>query len=621
MGREKVVMLVTWALAALACALGAAAPAAGPQTGFGPELVDLARIASTAALAVTLMLGPGVAWRALGGRPIGLGFLALPGLAMLAAVGGLCWALAGSIAPKTLAFACCAPLLGLLLGILVASGPEDVFDPEEQRALAITSLALVLAVAKSLWSIGPAGEFLGGTISRTLNPEGRPDSRISYHVVQLIANGAHPYGSAANALFAPYNFSSRGPLPGMGTAPIVFLSGGRPPLTLPEQPWRPFDAQGFMGFRIAMITFSCTVFLALWELVKRLGGLPAARLALLLGVSTPFLYADLWFTWPKLLAAGFVLLAAILLIERKSFRSGLAVGAGFLVHPSALGGLFGLGPISLWPLRGASWKRPRILSAVLLAAGTAIAVLFWRKVNGPHLAQDQFFEYVKQAFPNYHPSLLEWIRFRLHSLANTLVPLYLPIADAGNVSTNVVGGGSPPVVQFFFQYWTSVPFAFGIVFLPMLLMSLWRALRRWTWPVTATILLPLAAFTVYWGASSSGLLREGMQAWVLAVIAVIALQQAAADFPWFRSTPARVVLALRVLEVLALALGATLGTHGFDPLGDAYRLDDLGALLTIVLASLVLARLVWSETEPTRGKEPGAPPGDAGAGGGSIGIS
>ena len=250
----------------------------------------------------------------------------------------------------------------------------------------------------------------------------------------------------------------------------------------------------------------------------------------------------------------------------------------------------------LWPVRGASWRRPQIVSALLLLAGTALAVLFWREVNGPHLLQDQFFEYVRQAYPDPYPSAIEWLRFRAHSLANTLVPLYLPLADGDNVSINTVGGGSPAVVHFFFQYWTAVPFAFGIVFLPMLLLSLWRALRRWTWAVFATILLPLAAFCVYWGASSSGMLREGMQAWVLAVIAAIALQQASAGFPWFRSLPARVVLVLRAAEVLALAVGATLGTHGFDPLGGEYRLNDALALLTVVLAAGGIAYLVWAGT-------------------------
>lgn len=600
---ERCVLLGIWALAVAACLLGALAPpSGGPQTTLGAEVVALLRILGTAALALTLMLGPGIAWRAMRARPLGLGFLALPGLMIAAAIGGLTWLLAmdGGADARTVAFAGCAPVLGAVFGALIAAGPRDLLEPEEQRALGLTSLALGFAIARSLWSLGPADEFLGGTVSRTLISEGRPDSRISFHVVQLVANGAHANGIVANTLFAPYNFSSRGPLPGLATAPIVLLSGGSPPPVLPEAPWRPFDAQGFMAFRIAMIAFSCSAFLALWDLVRRLGGLAAARFALLLAVATPFIYADLWFTWPKLLAAAFVLLAAILVIESKAFRGGLAVGLGFLVHPSALTGLFGLCPISAWPIRGASWKRPRILQAALLVLGTGLIVLFWREVNQPFLRQDQFFEYLKQAYPHYDPTAAVWLRFRATSVANTLVPLFVPLANGDNISINTPGGSSPGVVRFFFQYWTSVPFAFALVFLPMLAWSLWRAWRRWAWAVTATIVVPFAAFAVYWGASSSGMLREGLQFWVLAVLAVVALQQASAGFPWFRSLPARIVLALRAAEVLAMALAASLAAHGFDPLGSEYRLTDAVALAALLGLSAATAWVVWRGTAPDR---------------------
>jgi hypothetical protein len=83
---------------------------------------------------------------------------------------------------------------------------------------------------------------------------------------------------------------------------------------------------------------------------------------------------------------------------------------------------------------------------------------------------------------------------------------------------------------------------------------------------------------------------------------VIALQQASAGFPWFRSVPARAVLVLRAAEVLALAVGATLGTHGFDPLGAEYRLDDVVALLALVAAAAAIAGLVWSGTAPGEGE-------------------
>ncbi len=595
--RERAAMLAVWAAAALACLLGALdPPRAGGHGSATGQLLDLVRVLSTTALAITLLLGPGILWRALSERRVGLAFLPLPGLGLLVLTACLAWALSTSVDPRLACFAVLAPTLGLLLGGLLGGGPEDMLDREERRALLVVALALGLAVGRALWSLGPVGELYEGTISRTLVPEGRPDSRIPFLVPEMIANGGHPYGEAASALFAPYNFSSRGPLAGLATTPVVLMSGGSPELNLPEAPWRPFDPQGFMAFRLAMMTFTCTVFLSLWELVRRLGGIRAARFALVLGVSTPFLMADLWFTWPKLLGASFVLLAGLYVVERRPFRGGLLAALGYLTHPSALLGMSAVGLLSLWPLRGASWKRPDLRAALLLAAGLAVGVVGWRLVNGSHFMQDGFLDYVFQAYPEFRPSLNAWIEFRLTSLGNTYVPLLLPLAHGHDISINAIGTISPGVVHFFFQPWTGVPFGFGIVFFPLLLISLWRAGRRWPWPVFAVVVVPAVSFAVYWGASLSGMLREGMQSWALALLAVVALQQAAAGFPWLRSAPIRVLLSLRGVEVLALAVGATLGTRHFHLLSDGFPLVDAVAVATILACSLGIVGVVWSET-------------------------
>jgi hypothetical protein len=589
-------MLGVWAAAALACLLGALDPPEANLTpGLGRELLDLVRVLTTACLAITLLLGPGLLWRATG-RSLRLAFLPLPGLALLAATAGLAWWLADTVDPQLACFAVLAPILGVMLVALLRLGPEDLLDGEEQRVLLIVSLALGLAIGRSLWSLGPEGELFEGTISHTIVPEGRPDSRIPFLLPELVNTGGQAYGGPATELFAPYNFSSRGPLAGLASTPIVLMSGGNPELVAPEQAWQPFDPQGFMAFRLAMLTFSCTVLLSLWQLVRQLGGARAARLAVLLGVGTPFLFADLWFTWPKLLAASFVLLGAILLLERRPLRSGLAVGVGYLMHPSALIGLSALLPLALWPLKGANWRRPRLLPAALLTLGAGAFVLFWRLVNGDNYIQEGFLEYVVAANPDYHPPLGDWLYFRINSLADTFVPLYLPLFQGDDISINMDGGGSPAVVHLFFQPWTSFPFAFAIAFLPMLLSSLWKALRRWPWGFTATILIPAAVFAVYWGASRSGMLREGMQSWVLAVLAVVALQQAAAGFPWLRSTVCRAVLSLRGLEVLALAVGATVGTRGLSGMTGDFALVDAFAIATVVACSLAIVALVWVET-------------------------
>jgi hypothetical protein len=601
-GRERAVMLCLLALAGLACLLGLLkAPSSGPHDG-AEQALDLIRVLSTVSLVVVLLFGPGIAARALSRRlgNAGLAFLPLPGLGLLVATGGLAWALAGEVHPNVTCFALLAPALGLLLGCLLVAGPAELLDAAERRCLLIAGAALGLAVARALWSLGPEGELYAGTISRTLEVGDRSDSRISFIVPQLVAHDAGPYSRLATSFFFPYDFSSRGPLPGLASTPIVFLTGGRPPATLAEQPWNPFDPQGFMAYRLAMMAFACTALVSLWDLVRRLMGGAAARFALLLAATTPFLLHEAWFTWPKLLAASFVLLAGICAIQGRPLRAGLLAGVAYLMHPVALISLPALALIILWPLRGASWRRPRIGRLLAFAAGLGAFLLAWRLINGDHFTQGVFTDYLAQAGTDLDPGARSWLSFRLDSLANTLVPLFLPLSSGDNAAINIVGGTSPTSVHFFFQYWNTLPFGLAIVFFPLLLLSLWRAAQRWPWPVAATVVVPFAAFATYWGASSTGMMREGLQAWALTLIAVVACQQAAAGFPWLRSRPVRALLALRAAEVLAMAVWPMLVSRQIL-LGDSFALTDAIALLAMAAFSAALGALIWSSTPTNLG--------------------
>jgi hypothetical protein len=270
------------------------------------------------------------------------------------------------------------------------------------------------------------------------------------------------------------------------------------------------------------------------------------------------------------------------------------------MHPSALLALAGIGLLALWPLRGADWKRPDIKALIMLGIGVAISLLAWRLVNGHHYDQNGFLEYFREAGSEAHPGAGAWLDYRLGSLGNTTVPLMLPLFYASNHSINVFGGQSPPVIHFFFQYWAGVPFGLAIIFFPMLLVSLFRAAKRWPWPFFAVVVAPLVLFTAYWGSSVTGMLREGMQSWVFALLAVVAVQQAAGGFGWLRSAPARAVLALRAVEALVAVVGMTLGTNGFELLSDKLTVNDLAAVALMLGCSLGMAWAIWRTRTPAQ---------------------
>jgi hypothetical protein len=603
--RERAAMLGVCVLALLACVLGATAPpSAHPHESPGQQALDMVRVVSTAALAATLILGPGIVWRARRGwRRVDLGFVPLPGLALLAVTGGLAWALAGEVAPRLVCFLALIPVLVWLLGSVLRMEAGAMLQAEERRVLLVVGCVLGLAVARAMWSLGPSGELYAGAVSRTLEVGDRSDSRISFHVVQLVTHGTAPFSALGRAYFFPYDFSSRGPLSGIASAPVVLLAGGRPPTGLPNQAWAPFDQQGFMAYRLAMMAFASTAFLSLWTLTRHLGGRTAARLALLLAATTPFLVHEVWFTWPKLLAASFVLLAFASVIAGRPLLAGVLIGIGYLVHPVALLFLPPLALLALWPLVGARLRRPRLKQALLVAAGAAVFLVSWRLVNGSHYSQSDFLDYLTAAgsqthsYLPIHVTLGTWLSDRLESVGNTLVPMELFLFSADAPQINVFGGSSPGVIHFFFQYWGSLPFGIGILFFPLALLSLWRACRRWTWAVVVTVVLPFVGFAVYWGSFNTGMLREGLQPWILMLIAVIALEQRHEGFAWLRSPATRAILALRSAEVLAVAMVPTLATR-HRLLDQHFALTDTVALLAMVAFCGCLGALVWSERGP-----------------------
>ncbi len=610
-----------WAIAVLGCLIGLAIrPSANLDPGVGAQLFGLVRVLTTTVLAIVLVLGPGIALRAATRHRLQLGFLPLPGLALLAATGGVAWAvgLLGWAHPRIV---CAAIQLTVLacLPIAVARGDgAEVLSDEEWRILVLVAAPLGIAIARSLWSLGPAGELYGGTIYRTLEVGDRPDSRISFHVVQLVANANTPYGPVAHSYFSPYSFSDRGPLAGFASTPIVMLSGGRPPVVVGAETWLPFDPQGFMAYRLAMMTFAATAFMSLWTLTARIAGDTAARLAVLLAATTPFLVHEIWFTWPKMLAASLVLLAAVSVLERRPLVAGVLVGVGYMVHPLALLSVPALLLLALWPHAARHLHRPRLMPAIMLAFGLGVFVITWRLANGSHYTQSAFQDYLKQAgstrtLAGDPVTLSAWISDRLVSIGNTLVPLRLFLLSAHDQEINSAlqtcfpfcTGGSPWVVHFFFQYWTTLPFGLGIVFFPFLLSNLWRAFRRWPWAILATVVVPFVAFAVYWGAASTGLLREGLHAWVLTLFVVIGAQQRACGFPWLRSSLVRAVLATRPLGVLLVAVLPTVVTSRRVVAGHFVLTDSLAVIAMLALATY-LGAAVWREkasspAEPTAG--------------------
>ncbi len=577
--------------------LGVSAPFHEGRHTLTWSLEVLGRFALAVGAAVTALAGAGLAWRwqvraRCGGEEPGgwasLAFVPLPGAAWLVGTALLAWRLAPGVNPAWVSAVGLAPLFGFCAGVFARAPGRTLASATEWRVLGVAGLVLAVALTKASVSVGPAGELYGGTVSRTLEVGGRSDSRIAFHTVQLVAHGTPPFSPVGRGYFAPWGFSSRGPLLALASAPLVLATGAQVPVTMPDQPWLPFDPEGFTAYRLAMMALGAAALLPLFAAAGALlGGDQRGLRAVALAALTPFVVHEVWFTWGKLPTAGCLAAAVYGLANRRFGAAGACVAVGYLCHPLALLYLPFLGLGALWRAATAGEGDPLRRGGRALAAGVrfvvpvGLALGFWRWVGRGEDGQGQGF------FLNYlfGPSTWQafdfgvWARHRGESLLNTLFPGWLFFVNSGEPEMNALDHPSPPVVRWFFLYWNTLPFGLGIV-------GFWTLCRRWGQVARARPgvfalagVAPFALFAIYWGAAATGLMREGLHPWVLSLLVLAAAAATGTGKgvgPW--------LLAGRGVEVLALAWLPTLRTSPLLP-RPAYAWVD-GTMLALNLAAL-----------------------------------
>ncbi len=477
------------------------------------QLWPLLQLGATTCLALTLLHGPGLLWLRRRERPpSALAFAIVAGPLLLAGLGLTCWLLGGVVAPAKLAR---IGIGGLLAGMGVFMFRTRAAAPLPAGAgavLAAGTLLAAFAVAKANLSLGPAGELFGGTVSRTLAVGGHSDSRTSYHIVQLVASHAGPFSAQAESHYSPWSFANRGPLGGLIAAPVVLALGADPRIDAVNHPWAPFDRQGFATYRITQIVLAAlaawAVFGAAAAVLPAAGALFTASVVLL----APFYVHELYFTWPKLATAAFVLLGFVLAVARRPLAAGGALGLAYLFHPLAL---FSLPFLGLWILVRA-WRdgagARRLAAPALFTAGVLPLVIPWvllgRLAPLRTGSQTVFLDYFRLSNGKLESAASAWWLSRWENFGNTFVPFHLFTVDRAHESINSVYAPSDPWVQAAFLYWNTLPFAVGLPAFVLLLAAVAAVARRAPAVVAVAFAGPALFLVAYWGAASSGLMRH-----------------------------------------------------------------------------------------------------------------
>lgn len=557
------------------------------------QLMSVLRIILSVFAAMTLIFGPGLAMRTYlrdDSLLRAAAFIPLPGILISATCGLVCWRAAPQISPQIISTA--FALISLFFCAYVLETRGSIVSKAQWKLFGIVFVVILIATARGSYSVGPYGEMYGHTISRTLDAGGRPDSRIQYHVVQLVGNGLKPYSTAGSKYFYPWSFSSRTPLGGLAAAPLVFLAGGRPPLEMPLQAWSPFDCEGFAVYRIAMIVMASACLFGMFSAALALAGEAAAVFSVLLMSMTPFFIHEVYYSWPKLAAAGLVMTALYTVIARGPRLAGLCLGLGYLYHPMVVFAI----PVILFvwiavegsgSLRELLTKRYRkmLLDGGIIVVTCGLFMILWQIANGDANRQSYFLQYILMSNAKLGAGLPAWLMSRVRSLANTLVPLYLYCFTGDAEQINSLHGRVPGIIPFCFQYCNTVPFGLGLTALVIYIKKIYSGARCHPIVFSVLILIPFFAFAVYWGYNITGLMPEGLHVWVMCVISFMVWTWKPQGFTKSQS----IVLSLRGIEVIIMLIAPVWFSQAVW-LDEVYYMNDIIMLAVMFGGTAMLVR-------------------------------
>lgn len=198
----------------------------------------------------------------------------------------------------------------------------------------------------------------GATVQETRLPIAPGDQYLPYRLVQILLNGANWKGII---FYDIWQVTDRTPLMGLVAAFVTSSLHIVPPL---DFVWFvPSGAFSWNVFQIVGLFLDAQILLSAYLLLVAMFGISKARLAMPFLAINPFIIWNTFYTSPKSMAAYFVLLSLLLILERRHVRAGIMAALGFLSHSYTL--FYVIGSVYLVlrrasALRGREVKRRRM---------------------------------------------------------------------------------------------------------------------------------------------------------------------------------------------------------------------------------------------------------------------
>ena len=460
-------------------------------------------------------------------------WLVIPGVALLAMLGLLIW-----FRPKEIeAYIPAAVLVIGWIWILVWYELKYKIilnlQFEHKKILLLTLFIALTALGRGFYSNGPYKELYSNLICRSTETGYTSDSRISFHNVQHTIHRWDISNPKGRALFSPFFFTTRGPLAGWLVTPIVAMLRPHVPEVHPDQPWEPFDPYGFAAFRIAMTVLSSLLIIVAYGLLLKFTSASNSLMITLFLATSPFLIHESFFTWPKLACTSCFFLSVLALFERRLVLGGIMMGVSYLFHPMAMLMMPFPGLWLVASMYNSTFKDQKRLSmtapigllnflkASLIAYsqymfGIAIVCLSWLWLNRLDYHQGDFFKYIlAQEYAD------TWIRSRINSALNTLVPFYQFFFWPTDFRMSSPGSISPPNVLWAWQYWSTIPMGLGITFFPLCYFIFLNYFRKYMGLLSLAVVLPFITHWICFGFETNGLTRNSGHVIIFTLILVV----------------------------------------------------------------------------------------------------
>jgi len=410
-------------------------------------------------------------------------------------------------------------------GMVVWVGGAGALLLDSRRRAAVarcvtSSWVLILPLALAVFAVATFGAVQGDPRDTVAYP----GSLVSARVTNLPPDHLFPVAAAqifqhridpvVNDYYDFWDFADRTPLAGMATAGVLSAVGVELPRTpiwkLPARELRPrvIDDHGYWLAHLVLVLLNALVIVGIGRLAFSIWGPRAALLAGLLAAANPFVFTHVFFTWPKMLAAGLVLLHYTYVRERRHpVLIGATAALAYLAHP--------LAAIFVVPsLVVASVRNPRRAPATV---GVIVAtVLPWQVWTTLYAHTSRMITYplgYTMRDPNDLGGELRtaWRQFRNLGIGHALTVRVEDIVDTVwpfGMSRNFLSlpGRSLTGAEAWFTVHDRTLGGMALfVLLPVVLLGFvrWHRQARWEW--AWMFVAPLVLAVLFWGIDPQGL--------------------------------------------------------------------------------------------------------------------